>query len=195
MTAKAALTFWVAAAAAAVSLLVTGTAAAQTGNVSVTPSTVAAGAPVSISGTVPTSGPAACDPSDTATLTSTSDLFPPDGFGPQLPRDASGAFHTTYSVPAATPPGSYTIAVRCGGGNVGVGATLQVTTQGTTIPTTTPTSTSTSTSAPTSTPAPASGRTGGHSGWVTFVAVVAAALAVLAIATIAVRKGRRRSAT
>ncbi len=73
-------------------------------------------------------------------------------------------------MPGSTAPGAYMIGVRCGGRNVGVGATLQVTSQGTTVPAT----------------APSTGRSGERNGWI--VAGVIAALVVLAIGGIAVRR-------
>jgi hypothetical protein len=65
--------------------------------------------------------------SSTLIITSHAALFPPDGFGPSLSRNAAGAFQTSYTVPTSTPPGTYTIGLRCDGGNLGVGATLRVT--------------------------------------------------------------------
>jgi len=108
------------------SLLSTGSAVAQS-SVTVAPSSATVGGTVAISGRVPVSGTASCPADDAAQLTSTADLFPPDGFGPQVSRDASGAFHVSYTVPATTPVGTYTIGVRCGGGNTGVAATLDIT--------------------------------------------------------------------
>jgi hypothetical protein len=92
--------------------------------ISVRPAVVAAGHPVRISGSTPVSD---CPADDAAILTSTADLFPPDGFGPVVPRDSSGAFSVVYRVPTTTPAGTYQIGFRCGGGNVGVFATLRVT--------------------------------------------------------------------
>jgi hypothetical protein len=57
----------------------------------------------------------------------TADLFPPDGFGPEAARSSKGAFALSYTVPTSTPPGTYQIGVRCGGGLVGVTAGLKVT--------------------------------------------------------------------
>jgi hypothetical protein len=37
-----------------------------------------------------------------------------------------GAFSATTRIPGSTPPGTYTISGRCGGGNLGVSATLTV---------------------------------------------------------------------
>jgi hypothetical protein len=61
------------------------------------------------------------------TIVSTASLFPPDGFGPSATRDASGAFSVSYRVPSTTAAGTYDIGLRCGGGNVGVTASLIVT--------------------------------------------------------------------
>jgi hypothetical protein len=95
-------------------------------SVTVAPSSTPAGGTVSFSGVVPTSGTPSCAPGD-ATLTRDAALFPPDGFGPQASRDASGAFQVDFQVPASTSPGTYTVGVRCGGGNVGVSTSLTVT--------------------------------------------------------------------
>jgi hypothetical protein len=94
------------------------------GSITVSPSAVSPGGTVHISGSVSIQG---CPQSDAVTLTSTSALFPPDGFGPDVNRDANGRFATDYTVPTSTPTGAYRIGMRCGGGNVGITATLQVT--------------------------------------------------------------------
>jgi hypothetical protein len=100
--------------------------AAAAANITVSPSSASTGSTVTISGNVPVSGTASCDPADQVQLTSSGDLFPPDGFGPQATRDASGNFQTHYVIPATTPAGTYSIGMRCGGGNVGITATLRV---------------------------------------------------------------------
>ncbi|WP_195908149.1 hypothetical protein [Nostocoides sp. HKS02] len=41
--------------------------------------------------------------------------------------DSTGAFTATATIPASRTPGSYTVSARCGGGNLGVTATLVVT--------------------------------------------------------------------
>jgi type 1 fimbria pilin len=97
--------------------------ASSNGSISVSPSTIAPGGTIHVSGTV---DPSACTTSDAATLTGLDGLFPPDGFGPSAQRDAQGAFSLDYTVPTTTPAGDYRIGVRCGGGNVGVFATLTV---------------------------------------------------------------------
>jgi hypothetical protein len=99
-------------------------AAGPGSSISVRPNVVAAGNNVRISGSTPVSD---CPVDDAAILTSTAGLFPPDGFGPAVPRDSSGAFSTVYRVPTSTPAATYQIGFRCGGGNVGVFASLRVT--------------------------------------------------------------------
>jgi len=101
--------------------------AAAGSTISVSPSTVAAGGTVTISGSIPTTGTGSCPAGDGATLTSTEALFPQGGFGPTAPRSSTGTFSVTYTVPTSSPAGSYSIGMRCGGGNVGVTATLTVT--------------------------------------------------------------------
>jgi hypothetical protein len=111
----------------ATSVLVVGlalpAAAGPGSSISVRPRVVNAGGQVRISGSTPVSD---CPAEDAAILTSSADLFPPDGFGPAVPRDAAGAFSVVYRVPATTPAGTYQIGFRCGGGNVGVTAPLRV---------------------------------------------------------------------
>lgn len=108
-------------------LLAPGPAFPAGASVSVSPSSIPAGGTVRFSGVVPTSGTPSCAPGNAAILTDTAALFPPDGFGPQASRNASGAFHVSFRVPGSTPPGTYTVGVRCGGGNVGVSTHLRVT--------------------------------------------------------------------
>ena len=97
--------------------------AGQNDSVSVSPSNVPAGGTVRISGSV---DPQGCPTSDPVTPTSDDALFPGDGFGPQTARNSQGAFALDYTVPTSTPAGTYLIALRCGGGNVGVSTFLQV---------------------------------------------------------------------
>jgi hypothetical protein len=127
------------------------TAAPAKPSVAVTPATAHPGDSITISGTAPTTGASACPATDTVQATSTAALFPPDGFGPRLTRDAAGNLHGTYTIPTTTAAGSYTIGLRCGGGNLGVSATLQVTAASATTTTaaTTTTTTTTTTVVPT----------------------------------------------
>jgi hypothetical protein len=67
---------------------------------------------VRISGSV---SPQACASSDMVTVTGASALFPPDGFGPAVQRDASGNFGVDYTVPLSASTGRYDIGLRCGG--------------------------------------------------------------------------------
>ena len=83
-----------------------------------------AGSTVHISGSIPVKK---CPASDGATITGESALFPPDGFGPTATRDSQGTFAIDYTVPTSTPAGSYSLGLRCGGGNVGVSTSLTVT--------------------------------------------------------------------
>jgi hypothetical protein len=110
-------------------------AASAAGSIAVSPSTVPAGETVTISGSIPTAGSASCESADAAIITSTAQLFPPDGFGPQAARNAEGGFSVHYTVPDSTPPGTYALGLRCGGGNVGVSTDLTVTAQVQRLPT------------------------------------------------------------
>jgi hypothetical protein len=93
---------------------------------SVRPHNVHPAGHVLITGLIPTSGPQSCPAGDQAIPTSSAALFPPDGFGPAVPRSSSGRFRIRYALPSSTPPGTYLIGVRCGGGHVGVSANLRV---------------------------------------------------------------------
>jgi hypothetical protein len=114
------------AAAVMVALVVAGGSAlaAQNASITVSPSAVPPGGALHITGSIPTK---LCPASDSAIPVATSDLFPPDGFGPEVTRNSKGAFALTYTVPTSTPAGTYQIGVRCGGGLVGVTAALKVT--------------------------------------------------------------------
>jgi hypothetical protein len=92
------------------------------GSIFVSPSDVPAGGTVHITGSV---DPQGCPPSTPAIPVSTGDLFP-GSFGPAMTRNSQGAFALDYTVPTSTPAGTYQIGLRCGGGNVGVFASLQV---------------------------------------------------------------------
>ena len=97
---------------------------AKKASISVSPTSVPAGSTVHISGSIPVKG---CPASDGATVTAEAVLFPPDGFGPTAEREPNGDFALDYTVPTSTPAGSYDVGLRCGGGNVGVAASLTVT--------------------------------------------------------------------
>jgi hypothetical protein len=159
-------------AAAAVALMLTALvnpAGAATAAVVVSPSTVAVGGTVTISGLVPTSGTASCASGEAATVTSTVGLFPLGGFGPQAARSAAGSFSVTYTVPLSTPAATYVVGLRCGGGNVGVSTVVHVVAQVQQVPV----------------GAPEAGLGGasaaGHpKGWLVAAAVAAAAAVLLA---------------
>jgi len=175
-------------------------ASAQAASVEVSPSSVAAGGTVQISGTL--SGDAAASCSEGVTLTSDAALFPPDGFGPQVSVAANGRFETDYTVPESTTAASYSIGLRCGGGNLGVSASLEVTGAGsatTASNTTAPTAVTSTGAAGTTTPATASATSttttdsgdggGDNTPWI--IVGVIAVLAVLAVG--AALTWRRRS--
>lgn len=180
-------------------VVATASPAAASGDISVDPSTAAPGDTVTIAGTVPTDG---CPSGDGAQLTSTDVLFPPDGFGPQAPRDANGKFSIQFAIPATTPPGSYSIGVRCGGGNVGISAGLTVaapapaptttttTTPKTTTSTTSTTSTTTSTTIASSLSGSSAASTKSSNSALPWILLVIAAIVAAASATYFVRSRR-----
>jgi len=169
--------------------------AQQPANIAVAPSTAAPGQTITISGGVPVSGDRACAPGS-AIVTSTADLFPPDGFGPEVPRGNTGAFEITYTIPAGTPAGTYQVGLRCGGGNVGVSASLVVspgppsTTESATTTTMEPSTTSSSDSPTTTTP-PDDGDDGGGDSPAPWIAL--GVLGLLLVGATAYALGRRRT--
>ena len=103
--------------------------AAQQPTIDVSPSTVAVGGQVTLSGDVLVNGQPACDAPGEVTLISQAfnGLGEFAGVGAVIaPVDASGNFTTTVTLPGTTTPGTYEISGRCGGGNLGVTATLTV---------------------------------------------------------------------
>ncbi len=108
-------------------------------SISVSPSTSSPGQIVVFSGSILTTGPSGCAAGSPVTLTAMTALFPSAGFGPQVQRAASGSFSVTYTIPSTTPVGSYSVGMRCGGGNVGVFTTLDVASAPVSGATTTPT--------------------------------------------------------
>lgn len=103
-----------------------GPVSAAGSTITVSPSTVPAGASTTISGSIPTTGTASCPADEPVTFTSSQALFPQGGFGPTATRSTTGSFTVTYVVPRSTPAGTYAIGMRCGGGDVGVSASLTV---------------------------------------------------------------------
>jgi hypothetical protein len=83
-----------------------------------------------VSGDVLANGQPGCAVPGTVTLIS--GAFPGDEFGPgqgavHLPADATGRYHGTATVNPSAGPGTYTVTGRCGGGNLGVTASITVT--------------------------------------------------------------------
>jgi hypothetical protein len=98
-------------------------------SINVSPSTVAPGGNVRLSGDILANGTPGCDVTGTVTLIS--DAFA--GLGEfagvgavDLPLDSTGHFDSTVTLSAAVAPGTYSIGGRCGGGNLGVTATIVV---------------------------------------------------------------------
>lgn len=111
-------------------------------SLSVTPATAAAGAMVTFSGQVPTSGGVvSCPAGDATQLTGSAALFPPAGAGPVLNRGGNGTFSQPYQIPANTPAGTFTIELRCGAAGLVVSTSLQVTRTAATTTSTSTTST------------------------------------------------------
>jgi hypothetical protein len=115
----------------------------------VSPSVITAGDAVVVSGSVgPAPAGSACG---TSVLLLSRAFVPTDEFAGVPAVTAAvkpdGAFATTTRIPRSTPAGTYTISGRCGGGNLGVSATLEVRAA--------PTATSTPPPAPSATTPPA----------------------------------------
>lgn len=94
-----------------------------------TPSSAAVGSTVTVSGDVLVNGQAGCQLPGQVTLIS--HAF--DGNGEFagvgavfITADASGHYSAAVTIKAAVQPGTYTITGRCGGGNLGVEATLTI---------------------------------------------------------------------
>ena len=90
---------------------------------------MAPGGNVRLSGDILANGIPGCDVTGTVTLIS--DRFA--GLGEfagvgavDLPIDSTGHFDSTVTLSAAVAPGTYSIGGRCGGGNLGVTATIVV---------------------------------------------------------------------
>jgi hypothetical protein len=104
------------------------TASAAPTTLRVSPSSVTAGDTVVVSGSV---GPAPAGSACASSLMLLSRAFvPTDEFAgvPALTAAVKpdGTFTATTRIPRSTPAGTYTISGRCGGGNLGVSATLTV---------------------------------------------------------------------
>ena len=94
-----------------------------------TPTSVTAAGVVTLSGDVLVNGKAACGVPGTVTLISPAfaGLGEFAGVGAVFVRaDATGHYSASVTLRASVPAGTYTITARCGGGNLGVSATLVV---------------------------------------------------------------------
>jgi hypothetical protein len=112
--------------------------AAPAATIQVSPSSITPGATVVVSGSVgPAPAGSACATS--LMLLSRAFVHTDDFAGVPMVVAAvkpGGTFSTTTRIPRSTPPGTYTISGRCGGGNLGASATLTV--RAATTATTTP---------------------------------------------------------
>jgi type 1 fimbria pilin len=105
-------------------------APASAASIVVQPSSVGIGGTVTISGDVLADGTPGCTVPGTVTLISPAFVglgeFAGEG-AVELPVDASGSFSGPVHLSSSIGPGTYSISARCGGGNLGVSATLTVT--------------------------------------------------------------------
>ena len=105
-------------------------APASAATIAVSPTSVPTSGTVTLSGDVLVNGTRACAVGDDVTLISNA-LAGFSEFAGQgalvVPVDATGHFTSTVALKSSVPAGSYTITGRCGGGNLGVSATLTVT--------------------------------------------------------------------
>ena len=105
------------------------TSTASAATISVSPASVAPGAQVTVSGDVLANGQPGCSVPGAVTLISPAfeGLGEFAGVGATTAQaDAAGNFSTTVTLSSSVAPGSYDISARCGGGNLGVTATLTV---------------------------------------------------------------------
>jgi len=110
-------------------VVVLGAASAVAATITVTPSTVAAGGQVTLSGDVLANGSPGCAVPGEVTLISPAfeGLGEFAGVGATTATaDASGNFSTTVTLSPSVAPGTYDISGRCGGGNLGVSASLTI---------------------------------------------------------------------
>lgn len=101
----------------------------------VSPHTVPAGGTVQVSGT--------CEPHSVGYVLSSAFVHDAShdfaGVGAvQFSTNSGGAFSVSAQVAAGTAPGSYSVGARCGGGNLGITATLTVTAAAGSAPTAVP---------------------------------------------------------
>jgi hypothetical protein len=105
-------------------------APASAATVTVSPTSVQTSGTVTASGDVLVNGTRACAVGDDVTLISNAFVgfseFAGEG-ALVLPVDATGHFTSTVALKPSVAAGTYTITGRCGGGNLGISATLTVT--------------------------------------------------------------------
>jgi hypothetical protein len=115
--------------AAGVVAIVLSAAPALAATIDVTPSTVSTGGQVTISGDVLNNGTPGCTVPGDVTLISPAfvGLGEFAGTGATIATaDASGSFTTTVTLSSSVGAGTYQVSGRCGGGDLGVTATLTV---------------------------------------------------------------------
>ena len=106
---------------------------AAAASISVSPASVPAGGTVTVSG----SAAGGCAPGDQVTLISKAFSHQHDFAGvPAIfaTSQANGHFSVSTQIPSNRAPGNYTVGGRCGGGNLGQQAPLQVTAASGTLP-------------------------------------------------------------
>jgi hypothetical protein len=103
---------------------------ASANSITVTPSSVSAGGTVTLSGDILVNGKPGCGAPGTVTLLSPAFVglgeFAGEG-AVDLPVDATGHFSAQVTLHTSVAVGTHMITGRCGGGNMGVSATLTVT--------------------------------------------------------------------
>ena len=103
--------------------------AASAASINVAPTTTTAGGTVTVSGDVLANGTPGCGLPGTVTLISNAFVglgeFAGEG-AVFATADATGHYTKTVTLSSSVAPGTYTITGRCGGGNLGVQATLTV---------------------------------------------------------------------
>jgi hypothetical protein len=103
---------------------------AAAANINVSPSSTATSGTVTVSGDVLVNGQPGCTVPGTVTLISGAFAGISEFAGTgavDIPVDASGNFNAPVTLKPSVGPGTYEISGRCGGGNLGVTATLIVT--------------------------------------------------------------------
>jgi len=103
---------------------------ASAATIVVSPTSVSTSGTVTVSGDVSAGGVLGCAAPGTATLISNAfsgiSEFAGEG-AVMVPVDATGHFSSSVTLKPSVAAGTYTITGRCGGGNLGVSATLTVT--------------------------------------------------------------------